>query len=144
MVYQHFRGRQSWWQSSTGMKWLVIAGGAGGVYYVAHIETVPYSGRWHAVLVSPATEKALGWSTFQQVHPAGTFYCRQAWVTHGTTSEEALAAHPGLHKHIHSTQDAFSASSMQVPALRIGLRMLPAQCPQSWTPCMHTGIDLQN
>lgn len=52
------------------------------MYYIAHIETVPYSGRRHAVLVSPATEMALGTSTFQQVHPAGTSYCRQAYLTH--------------------------------------------------------------
>ena len=72
--YQHFKGRQPWWQSSAGLKWLGIAGGAGGVYYIAHIETVPYTGRRHAVLVSPATEMALGSSTFQQVHPTA---CRQ-------------------------------------------------------------------
>ena len=48
---------------------MVGAGGAG--YYVAHIETVPYTHRRHAVLVSPATERALGADVFKQVSAAG-------------------------------------------------------------------------
>ena len=67
--YQHFRGRQPWWQSQTSVRVLVIVGGAGGVYYVTHIETVPYTHRRHAVLVSPATERHLGTQTFKQVWP---------------------------------------------------------------------------
>ena len=46
-----------------------MAGGAGGIYYVTHIETVPYTHRRHAVLVSPATERSLGSQTFKQVSP---------------------------------------------------------------------------
>ena len=44
-----------------------MVGGAGGVYYVTHIETVPYTHRRHAVLVSAATERSLGAQTFKQV-----------------------------------------------------------------------------
>ena len=40
------------------------------MYYVAHIETVPYTHRRHVVLVSPATERSLGAQTFKQVRPA--------------------------------------------------------------------------
>lgn len=50
---------------------MLVVGGAGGVYYVAHIETVPYTHRRHAVLVSPATERSLGAQTFKQVWVRG-------------------------------------------------------------------------
>ena len=67
--YQHFKGRQPWWQSQSTVRIMLVVGGAGGVYYVAHIETVPYTHRRHAVLVSPATERSLGAQTFKQVCP---------------------------------------------------------------------------
>lgn len=44
-----------------------MVGAGGAIYYVAHIETVPYTHRRHAVLVSPATERALGAEVFKQV-----------------------------------------------------------------------------
>jgi hypothetical protein len=99
--YQHFRGRQPWWQSQTSVRVVVIAGGAGVIYYVTHIETVPYTHRRHAVLVSPATERHLGTQTFKQVRPlwlsVAMRHLSQSWLWSllSQVIEQVQQAHQG-------------------------------------------------
>lgn len=45
---------------------LVVALGGAGVYYVAHLEKVPETGRWRFMDVSPEAEHQLGDQTFRQ------------------------------------------------------------------------------
>lgn len=59
-----FRRRRGWMGD---YRVLIAVVGAGGVYYVVHLEQVPETGRWRFVDVSPAQEQALGQQEFQKV-----------------------------------------------------------------------------
>ncbi|GFR49005.1 hypothetical protein Agub_g11026 [Astrephomene gubernaculifera] len=67
--YQHFKGRGGGW-SFTGPRtaYTLTAVAAGGVlYYVYCLEQVPYTGRWHSImLVSAANERWMGRTTFEE------------------------------------------------------------------------------
>ena len=70
--YEHFRKRtwQNYIPQGRGRTVLFFLGGAGAVTYYTHLEEVPYTHRKHLVLISPATEKALGEANFKQVRAA--------------------------------------------------------------------------
>lgn len=50
---------------------LVVSQGGLYIYYVTHLEEVPYTHRKHFIAISPATERALGEQQFQQVRRTG-------------------------------------------------------------------------
>jgi hypothetical protein len=65
---------------------MVVVGAGGALYYVTHLQEVPYTHRRHAIFVSPQTEIALGLATYAQVlcSPAACIQCAaSAW---GVTS----------------------------------------------------------
>lgn len=55
------------WQSSRNAYILVGIGTLGSIYYVTHLQEVPYTHRKHAIFVSPQTEIQLGVQTFEEV-----------------------------------------------------------------------------
>ncbi|PNH11538.1 Mitochondrial metalloendopeptidase OMA1 [Tetrabaena socialis] len=67
--YQHFEGRGRAWVFSSRRAMYATAAAVGGVlsYYVYCIETVPYTGRRHSImLVSPANERWMGQMVFNE------------------------------------------------------------------------------
>ena len=63
--YAHFK-RKPFWEGRQRVI-LIGVGAAGTLFYITHLQEVPYTHRKHAIFVSPQTEIALGLQTFQQV-----------------------------------------------------------------------------
>ena len=70
--YVQFRRKPVW--SGRNAYMLVGVGTLGGIYYVNHLQEVPYTHRKHAIFVSPQTEIQLGVQTFEQVCPVPWVY----------------------------------------------------------------------
>ncbi|KAJ8477484.1 hypothetical protein OPV22_021211 [Ensete ventricosum] len=67
----HFRRKPRWYQNPRAALIVVVVGGTAGVtIYYGNLETVPYTKRRHFVLVSPAVERQLGESQFEQLKAA--------------------------------------------------------------------------
>ena len=70
--YEHFGGRGGYavMQPQTSRRtvtWVVVLGAGGGVVWYSGRQEVPYTGRWHSILISPEAEKEMGAEAFQQV-----------------------------------------------------------------------------
>lgn len=52
--------------TKSGQYYIYVIVGAGGIYYVIHLEKVPSTGRYRFIDVSPAQERALGQEAFQE------------------------------------------------------------------------------
>ncbi|CAL9182397.1 unnamed protein product [Musa hybrid cultivar] len=67
----HFRRKPRWYQNPRAALIVVVVGGTAAVtIYYGNLETVPYTKRRHFVLVSPAVERQLGESQFEQLKAA--------------------------------------------------------------------------
>jgi len=72
--YVHFRGRGPFGAGGPGSDkarvWLIrggILGGGAVLFYYSTRQEIPYSHRFHTVLLSPATARALGEATYKQI-----------------------------------------------------------------------------
>ena len=68
--YQHFRGRGPGLRTARGPAVALVGGGvaaASGLYYVTHLEMVPFSKRRHFIVTSVRQERQMGDHTYRQV-----------------------------------------------------------------------------